>query len=103
MPVCKTDTLNADLQLERGKMKNGEVVQDAVVVEENDVKVNTTPPVVDGQQNQQPTVHVLVERDPETGNIDVDVIATGDVRATEVESLLKLGLNKWRGKINLPG
>jgi len=60
-------------------------------------------PNVEGQQVQQPTVHILVERDAESGNIEVDVVATGDVRATEVESLLKLGLTKWRAKINLPG
>lgn len=59
------------------------------------IKTNT-------EQVQVPAVQILVKRD-EHGNIDCDVVATGDVRATEVETLIKMGLNKWRGKIGLLG
>lgn len=67
-----------------------EVVNNAVV----------SPPV-ETQQVELPTIHILVQR--EQDKIDCDVVATGDIRATEVESLIKMGLNKWRQKINLPG
>lgn len=56
----------------------------------------------EGEQVQVPAVQILVQRDSD-GNIDCDVVATGDVRATEVETVIKMGLNKWRGKIGLPG
>ena len=73
-------------------------------VAEPEVTVSTEPP--EGEHNaeaiQLPTVVILVER-PESGPIDVDVVAQGDVRATEIETILKMGLNKWRNKINLPG
>lgn len=51
-----------------------------------------------------PSVIVLVERgEGPNGQIDVDVVAQGDVRATEIETVLKMAVSKWRQKINLPG
>jgi len=51
-----------------------------------------------------PSVVVLVERgEGPNGQIDVDVVAQGDVRATEIETVLKMAVSKWRQKINLPG
>ena len=69
---------------------------------DNHIEVSESPPVTVSEQVQLPTVHILVERSPE-GNIEVDVVPTGDVRATEIETVLKMGLAKWRQKINLPG
>lgn len=65
-------------------------------------EVEASQPRVEAEQIQVPAVQILVKRDPE-GNIECDVAATGDVRATEVETIIKMGLNKWRGKIGLPG
>lgn len=48
----------------------------------------------------QPTVHILVER-RDDGGAAVDVVATGDVRVTEVESLLKLAVKHWETKAGL--
>ena len=47
-----------------------------------------------------PTIHIPVIRG-EDGNITVDVLATGDVRVTEIESLLKLALKRWEEKAGL--
>lgn len=44
-----------------------------------------------------PTVHILVERGPD-GGVSVDVLATGDVRVTEIESILRLALKRWESK-----
>jgi len=46
-----------------------------------------------------PTVHIIVNRDG--AQVSVDVVATGDVRVTEIESLIKLGLNKWQQQAGL--
>jgi hypothetical protein len=51
-------------------------------------------------QPPPPTVHILVERD-EAGGATVDVVATGDIRVTEVESILKLALKRWETKAGL--
>lgn len=72
-------------------------VEEVDAAEVPEVEVQTQ-----GEQYQVPAVQILVNRDAE-GNIDCDVVATGDVRATEVETLIKMGLNKWRGKIGLLG
>lgn len=70
---------------------------------EADIEISEEPP--DGAEVeaiQLPTVIILVERGDD-GKIDTDVVAQGDVRATEIETVLKMGLNKWRQKIGLPG
>jgi hypothetical protein len=48
----------------------------------------------------QPTVHVLVQRQ-ENGTVEVDVVATGDVRVTEITDILRLALLRWDEKSGL--
>ena len=44
-----------------------------------------------------PTVHITIERGAD-GGVAVDVLATGDVRVTEIESILRLALRRWEAK-----
>lgn len=53
---------------------------------EQDVEVSEPQPPA--------TVHILVNRDG--GRTAVEVFATGDVRPTEIETIIRLGLNKWQ-------
>jgi hypothetical protein len=52
---------------------------------------------------QEPTLDaVVVIRTPtEDGGYKTDITTTGDVRITEVETLMKLGLRGWLDKIGL--
>lgn len=52
------------------------------------------PEIEVSEPQKPPTVHILVKRDE--GRIAVEVFATGDVRPTEIETIIRLGLNKWQ-------
>jgi len=57
----------------------------------------------DKEAPPQPTIHVLIQY-TEDGSIAVeDVVATGDVRATEISDLLTMGRQFWRKKVGLDG
>ncbi len=68
--------------------------QEIEVLPEPPEDAHTDPPP------QQPTVHVIVDRQ-DAGNVSVDVVATGDVRVTEIESLLRLAIKRWEAKIGI--
>lgn len=62
------------------------------------------PPVEPAEAPQQetaPVVIILKETDPATGNISTKVLPQGDVRPTEVETLIKLGLQAWQRQIGV--
>lgn len=44
---------------------------------------------------------LIVKVTNENGDISTDVVPLGDVRLTEVQTLLELGRAKWRAKIGL--
>lgn len=48
----------------------------------------------------QPLVALVVTRDA-AGNASVEPLAQGDVRVTEVDSIIVLGLKRWRQKAGL--
>lgn len=78
-------TPEAEEALERGELPEGEV-------QSQTSEVNVNPP----------TVHILVNRTEEgSGQVTVDVYGTGDLRVTEIETIIKLGLNKWREQAGL--
>jgi hypothetical protein len=52
---------------------------------------------------QQANGVLIVRIDQEDGGIKTDVIPVGDARATEVSTLIELGLAAWRAKIGLDG
>lgn len=63
--------------------------------DEPEVEGEEQEPAVEASEPQQPpTVHILVTRDE--GRTGVEVFATGDVRPTEIETIIRMGLNKWQ-------
>jgi len=50
---------------------------------------------------EQPNAVLVVKIQDEDGSISTDVIPTGNVQATEVQTLIELGLVAWRQKIGL--
>lgn len=51
----------------------------------------------------QPPDGVLVTRLIDAdGSISFDVVVLGDVKATEAQTLLEMGIIRWREKIGLP-
>lgn len=75
----------ADDALERGELPEGEVQSQTSEVRPN-----------------PPTVHILVNRPEDSnGQVTVDVYGTGDLRVTEIETIIKLGLNKWQQQAGL--
>lgn len=41
---------------------------------------------------------IVVRRETENG-VETDVIANGDVKVTEIQTILELGLSKWRKQL----
>lgn len=58
---------------------------------------NTAPPQ---EQESLPAVIIVKQKDDE-GNITTDVMLQG-VEPTEVQTIIELGLIRWRSKIGLP-
>lgn len=44
---------------------------------------------------------VIIKNTDDKGNIGTEVVSQGDVLATEVQTLIELGLASWRVKIGL--
>lgn len=66
------------------------------VIEGTAVEVEAAPPTAEPPLNA-----VLVIREENNGQIETKVVVNGDVRATEVETLLKLGLQGWQKQIGV--
>ncbi len=83
-------TPEAEEALALGELPEGELqVQER---SSDDVVVNEQPP----------TVHIVVNRpDDGAGQVTVDVVGTGDIRVTEIETVIKLGLAKWQQQAGL--
>lgn len=64
--------------------------------------VKAVPDVPEEQPAADPLDAIIVVRETNAeGGIDTRVILNGDVRATEVETLLKLGLQGWQRQIGV--
>lgn len=63
------------------------------------------PPVIDGkaEEVETPTLDavVIVKTVSDDGTISTDVQSNGNVQATEVQTLIEMGLRSWRAKIGL--
>ena len=44
---------------------------------------------------------IIVRRETPDGGVETDVFLNGDVKATEAQTILELGLAAWRKKIGL--
>jgi hypothetical protein len=55
------------------------------------------------QQNTLTEVNavIVIRRDTPDGGVETDVFLNGDVKATEAQTILELGLSAWRKKIGL--
>jgi hypothetical protein len=54
-----------------------------------------------GPPSEPPLDAVIVIREEKDGQINTRVVTNGDVRVTEVETLLKLGLQGWQKQIGV--
>jgi hypothetical protein len=52
---------------------------------------------------EQPDAIVITKIATEDGGVTTDVTAIGGVQVTEVQTLIELGLARWRAKIGLDG
>jgi hypothetical protein len=60
------------------------------------------PPKADVKVDEEaPDAVLVVKSTDEDGTISVDVVALGKVMPTEVQTLLELGVGKWRQQIGL--
>lgn len=68
------------------------------------IEVNGTdlPTVEVTEEPPLDAVIVVRKKDPETGNISVDVLLNGEVEADQVQTLLEIAVPAWREKIGLP-
>jgi ACT domain-containing protein len=52
---------------------------------------------------EQPNGVLIVRIEDEEGNISTDTVPLGNVKATEVQTIIELGLSNWRAKLGLNG
>lgn len=65
-------------------------------------KTKATPPARPGRSEEQPAdAVILLVRREEGGGASVAPQVQGDVRLTEVDSLIILGLKQWRAQAGL--
>lgn len=65
---------------------------------------NAEPEVIEGKAEEippQPNAVVILKSVGDDGSITTDVTTSGEVQATEVQTLIELGLRSWRAKIGL--
>ncbi len=68
------------------------------MTDHEDIEVVPNPPEPDANTLDAVLVMKLTDED---GTITTNVITNGDIAATEVQTLLELGLKSWRQKIGL--
>lgn len=51
-------------------------------------------------EEQPGAVHIIKSED-DSGAVVVNVVGTGDLRATEIETVIKLGLKHWQQQIGV--
>ncbi len=52
---------------------------------------------------EQPNAVLILRIEDDAGNISTDAVPLGDVKATEVQTIIELGLSNWRAKLGLDG
>jgi hypothetical protein len=58
-------------------------------------------PEVEG--DAPPNAVLIVRVEDEQGNVSTDAVPLGDVKPTEVQTIIELGLANWRAKLGLNG
>lgn len=56
---------------------------------------------VNASEEQPLNAVIVVKVEDEDGNIGTNVIPNGDVRPTEIQTLLELAINSWREQIGV--
>lgn len=67
-------------------------------------KKSATPeeaPAPEGEAQEQPNGVLIVRVEEENGAVNTDTVPLGDVKPTEVQTVIELGLGVWRKKVGL--
>lgn len=79
--------------------KKKAVEKEPEVLEGEAVEVEDAP--VNAADEQPLNAVIVVKIEDENGNIGTNVIPNGDVRPTEIQTLLELAINSWREQIGV--